>query len=88
MNYSRKNKLAALLLCFFLGTLGVHRMYIGRMMSGLIMLGLTILGAVLSLFGLGVIVNGAVALWAVIDFIRLCLGGLTDSDGKALKFGN
>lgn len=85
--YSTKSKLAALLLCFFLGGLGLHRFYIGRKQSGLVMLALTIVGAILTLFGIGII-NGLVSLWALVDFVRLCIGHLTDAEDKPLKFGN
>ena len=51
--YSKKNKLVALLLCIFLGTLGLHRFYIGRTQGGLLMLGLTILGGITSGMGIG-----------------------------------
>lgn len=83
--YSSKNKIIAIVLCLFLGGLGVHRMYIGRVMSGLVMLGLTILGAILAMFGIGFI-NGLVSFWALIDLIRICIGHLTDGENKALKF--
>lgn len=85
--YSNKNKLAALLLCFFLGTLGLHRIYIGRKQGGLLMLGLTIIGAITSAFGFGGIIMTLVSLWAFVDFICLCIGKLTDSQGRPLKFG-
>lgn len=81
--YSSKNKLAALLLCFFLGTFGLHRFYIGRTKGGILMLVLSILGAIFS----GGIITALVSVWAIIDFVCLCLGNLTDAQGKPLKFG-
>lgn len=55
-----RNKLVAALLAFFLGTLGVHRFYLGRTGSGIVML-------VLSLTLVGLLVTGP---WALIDMIR------------------
>lgn len=55
-----RNKLVAALLAFFLGTLGVHRFYLGRTGSGITML-------VLSITVIGLFVTGP---WALIDMIR------------------
>ena len=55
-----RNKLVAALLAFFLGTLGVHRFYLGRTGSGILML-------VLSITVIGLLVS---APWALIDMIR------------------
>ncbi len=55
-----RNKLVAALLAFFLGTLGVHRFYLGRTGSGIVML-------VLSITVIGLLITGP---WALIDFVR------------------
>jgi TM2 domain-containing membrane protein YozV len=55
-----RNKYVAALLAFFIGTLGVHRFYIGRTGSGVVML-------VLSLTLIGLVIS---APWALIDTIR------------------
>jgi TM2 domain-containing membrane protein YozV len=57
---SDRNKLVAALLAFFIGTLGVHRFYLGRTGSGIVML-------VLSITVIGLI---ATVPWAIIDMIR------------------
>lgn len=85
--YSSKNKLAALLLCFFLGGLGVHRFYIGRNKGGIGLLALSIVGAITTAFGFGGILVTIVSIWCLVDFICLCTGKLTDASGKPLKFG-
>lgn len=60
------SRLAALLLCFFLGWLGVHRFYVGKVGTGVAM--------VFTLGGLGI--------WTLIDFIMIIVGGFTDANGK------
>ena len=55
-----RNKLLAALLAFFLGTLGVHRFYLGRTASAITML-------VLTCTVVGLFISGP---WALIDMIR------------------
>ena len=64
-----KSKVAAALLCFFLGALGVHRFYVGKVGTGIVQL--------LTLGGFGI--------WALIDFIMILMGSFTDANGKQLK---
>ena len=85
--YSNKSKLVALLLVLFLGGLGLHRIYIGRKQSGLLMLGLTILGTITTAFGVGEFILFIVSAWCFVDLITLCIGKLTDAQGRPLKFG-
>jgi TM2 domain-containing membrane protein YozV len=58
-----KNKIAAALLAFFLGTLGIHKFYLGKTTAGVIMLVCGTIGWLLVLPGL------AVVLIAFIEFI-------------------
>lgn len=67
--FSRKEFVPAVLLCFFLGGLGVHRFYLGKTGTGILML--------LTLGGLGI--------WTLIDFVRLVIGSMTDKDGLPLR---
>lgn len=55
-----KSQLVALLLCGFIGGLGVHRFYLGYTWQGIVQL--------LTLGGCGI--------WSLIDFIRICTGSL------------
>jgi TM2 domain-containing membrane protein YozV len=55
-----RNKIVAAVLAFFLGTLGIHRFYLGRTGSGIVMLVMTI-----TVVGMLVTVP-----WAFIDMIR------------------
>lgn len=63
-----KSFVAALLLCFFLGSLGIHRFYVGKIGTGILML--------ITLGGLGV--------WTLIDFIVIAIGKFSDKNGLAL----
>ena len=67
---SDKSNTVALLLCFFIGFLGVHRFYVGKIGTGVLML--------LTLGGLGI--------WNLIDFIIIAMQKFTDSEGNTLKF--
>lgn len=62
---SEKSQLVALLLCGFLGGLGVHRFYLGYTWQGIVQL--------LTLGGCGI--------WSLIDFIRIITGSLKPKDG-------
>lgn len=61
--------LIVLLLCFFLGGLGVHRFYVGKTATGIVQL--------LTLGGCGI--------WALIDFIMILVGSFTDANGNTIK---
>ena len=66
---SDKGFVPMILLCFFLGGLGVHRFYTGKVGTGILML--------LTLGGLGI--------WTIIDFIIIATGNFKDSDGLKIK---
>ena len=66
---SEKKRLAALLLCFFLGGLGIHRFYVKKVGLGILWL---LTGG---LFGIGMLV----------DLIMIAAGSFKDKEGKALK---
>lgn len=62
---SCKSWIAAVLLCFFLGGLGIHRFYLGYTWQGVVQL--------LTLGGCGI--------WALIDFIRILMKDLKPRNG-------
>ena len=61
-----KSHVAAILLSFFLGALGIHRFYLGYTWQGIVQL--------LTLGGLGI--------WALIDFVRIIIKDLEPADGS------
>ena len=63
-----KSKLTAILLCFFLGSLGIHRFYLGYTLIGVIQL----------------LTFGGFLIWTILDLIRLFIDSLKDSEGNDL----
>jgi TM2 domain-containing membrane protein YozV len=66
---SDKNKITALLLCIFLGGLGIHRFYVGKIGTGIVWL---LTGGV---FGIG---------WLV-DIIMIAVDKFKDKQGNILS---
>lgn len=74
VNGEQKSKLVAVLLAFFLGSIGIHDFYLGYTKNGIIKIVLTVCTGV----------GGGI--WALIDFIRLLTGSLNaDANGVPLK---
>ena len=65
---SSKSRTAALLLCLFLGGLGIHRFYAGKVGTGIVWL------LTAGCFGIG----------ALVDFIMIICGAFTDKDGNKI----
>ena len=72
VSVSPKGFVPTLVLCFLLGSLGVHRFYVGKIGTGIFML--------LTFGGLGI--------WTLIDLIRIAIGNFEDSDGLPIKARN
>ena len=66
---SDKGFVPTILLCFFLGALGVHRFYVGKIGTGVLML-LTV---------------GGFGIWTIVDFILIVVGRFEDADGYPIK---
>ncbi len=69
---SEKGFVPTLLLCFFLGALGVHRFYVGKIGTG-----------ILQLFTLG-----GLGIWVLVDFIIIATGSFRDKQGLVIKASN
>lgn len=75
---SKKSRLVALLLAWFLGIFGAHYFYVGRNKKGIIMIVLTV--SIIGMF--------ASSIWAFIDLIRIASGNFVDKDELQLKSWN
>ncbi len=78
--YERKSKLAAALLAFFLGGLGIHRFYLGYTTIGIVMLSVFVVGSFVCC-GLGAIIT---SVWALVDFVLILINQLPDAHGQSL----
>ncbi len=66
-----KSMLLAYVLWFFLGSLGIHRFYLGATRSAIIILILTILSVVLSVVGVGPLLGLVVIIWLIVDIFLI-----------------
>lgn len=65
---SDKKRLIALLLCFFVGWLGIHRFYVGKVGTGIVWL----------------LTCGVLGIGVLVDLITIIMGIFTDKDGRKL----
>ncbi|MFP5438487.1 MAG: TM2 domain-containing protein [Bacteroidia bacterium] len=66
---SGKSQLTALLLCIFVGVIGIHRFYLGYTWQGIVQL----------------VTLGGCGIWSLIDLIRIITGDLQPKDGSYSK---
>jgi TM2 domain-containing membrane protein YozV len=64
----QKSRVTTLVLCFFLGYLGVHRFYTGHTKVGIIQL----------------LTGGGFGIWALWDFIQILRNRYQDASGQML----
>jgi len=69
MEKSEKGFVPTILLCFFLGTFGIPRFYVGQIGTGILML----------------ITFGGLGIWTLVDFIIIVCGNFKDKDGLPIK---
>lgn len=68
---AKKEVILAYILWFFLGSFGVHRLYMGRTSSGILMALLHVISWALTIFLIGFVGLGLVGLWWFIDAILI-----------------
>jgi len=84
---SKKDWLTSLILCWFLGFFGVHRMYAGKIGSGFLMVYGTIVAACILYLDiyLGAIAFVVVGAFVVNDFLNILLKCFKDVHGKEIS---
>ena len=68
---SDRSWLVSLLLCLFLGELGVHRFYAGKIGTGILMF----------------VTAGGLGIWWLIDLIFVAVGKFEDGNGRLITKG-
>lgn len=80
-----KSLVAAALLAFFLGGLGIHNFYLGRTGRGVAQLVLTLVGWATSWLIIGWFLLIPVAIWVLVEFILiLCRSGSYGADSRGV----
>ncbi len=69
---SDRSLAAALILCFFLGVLGVHRFYAGKIGTGFLLL----------------LTGGGFGIWWIVDFVLIATGSFRDREGLLILPGS
>ena len=69
MEKSEKGFVPTILLCIFLGTLGIHRFYVGKTGTVILM----------------IVKLGGVGIWVLIDLIMIIVGSFKDKQGLPVK---
>ena len=80
VNEKSKSKLLAIFLALFLGTMGIHRFYLGYIKIGIVQFILWVLG-----FFTGGITWIITEVWSFIEFILIFINKIKDSNGNELE---
>ncbi len=65
---SEKGFVPTILLCFFLGVLGIHRFYVGKIGTGILQL----------------VTFGGLGIWTLIDLVVIVMGNFNDAQGRPI----
>lgn len=79
---SEKNWMTCLLLCIFLGGLGIHRFYACKIISAIIILIYTLVSSVLCLLLIGIFLLPIIGIIWLIDIIMIATGNFKDGNNK------
>jgi TM2 domain-containing membrane protein YozV len=66
---SDRGYVPTLLLCFFLGVLGVHRFYVGKIGTGILLL----------------LTGGGFGVWWIVDFVLIATGSFRDKEDLPIR---
>lgn len=69
---SEKGFVPAILLCYFLGVLGIHRFYVGKIGTGILM----------------ILTFGGFGIWVIVDMVLIATGSFKDKQGLLIKASN
>ena len=85
-NVSSKNRFTTLMLCWFLGFFGVHRLYAGKIGSGFLMAYGTLITILLLLINIPIGLMSLIAMIGLIanDFVVIAFGQFSDCYGKCI----
>lgn len=85
-NVSEKNRFTTLMLCWFLGFFGVHRLYAGKLGSGFLLLYGTICSSLVLALNvyMGLMCFITMAALVLNDFVVIAFGQFSDCYGKCI----
>ncbi|WP_310618614.1 TM2 domain-containing protein [Flexibacterium corallicola] len=70
---NQKSAIIGFVLWFFLGMLGIHRIYMGKITSGIAMAAMTVIGGITAIFLIGYFILVAVWVWWIIDLVLMAI---------------
>ena len=85
-NVSTKNRFTTLMLCWFLGFFGVHRLYAGKIGSGFLMAYGSLVTTLILLVNVPIGLMCLIAMFGIIvnDFVVIAFGQFSDCYGKCI----